>query len=208
MTVSDRSKRSAFSAGRYERHSRLAYAAKVHDEQGEQDDQAKGKRARIQSGNGRDHCADPSRNCDRHIQQVVQQQRDACAQPGIHPEIVLGHQVCAPAIRVSGLGLAIGEVQGEQLRHDRERDPREVLEPGDAEQQQHRQRGLRSVSRRRQRVQPQDGYASDDRELFFLGFLGSERAAKNDVAQGHGGRRSIRKIRTPIEPKHAGAKRL
>ena len=180
----DRQQRDDKEIGRcHERQPRFANPAQVDDRDQHQNRQTERQRMGLQNRQRRDQCPDPRRNADGHDQHVVQQERRRGKQARGRAQVVLGDRVRPAPLRIRRDRLAIGEVDDDQEHDDQRADRPDVRHPGRAERYQERQRGLRPVSRRPQRIKAQHRNAGNHPDALLSLFIGRQPPAKQIINQ-------------------------
>ena len=158
----------------HERQPRFANPAQVDDRDQEQNRQTERQRVRLQDRQRRHQGPDPRRNADGHHQHVVQQERRRGEQARGRAQVLLGDRVRPAALRIRRDRLAIGKVDDDQEHDDQRADRPDVRHPGRAQRNQERQRGLRPVSRRSQRIEAQHGNAGNHPDALLSLFIGRQ----------------------------------
>jgi amino acid transporter len=101
------------------------------------------------------------RNAHRHVQGVIDHERDRSHESGMFTEIFLCNRIRACPIWVSRYRLSITEINYRKNRSDRRGNRKTVSEARDSKGNQYCQCGFRSVGCRTQRVQAENRYAGE-----------------------------------------------
>jgi len=125
-------------------------------------------------GNQRAHSR---RNSHGDNQDVIEHQRRRREQAGEDAQVLGGHRVRAAASGIRRNRLPVGKVDDDQQHDNREADRNDVAHASRAERNQQRESGFRSVRRRAEGVQTEDGNPGADADLLAPLVLGSDRLA-------------------------------
>ncbi len=163
--------------------SRLPDSAQV----GERDDhdrrEAEQDAPGIQRGNrGRDG-RDTGRHAHRHREHVIGHQGGPGHQARQRTEVVLGHEVGAPALRIGSDGLAVRAHHDGDQRADGDRNRKRVAESDRARQDEHEQDLLRGVGHRGQGVGGEDSQGGALVQALVTGLGGRKGGPDEDPLQ-------------------------
>ena len=111
---------------------------------------------------------------DRHGEHVIDHQRACRQECEGAAEVGLGHRVSAPAVRVRGDHLRVGEDQQAEHRRDHQGQRHRKAQRAGASREQHKHHRLRPVGDARERVEAERGQPPRHVEVVaFLGVLSS-----------------------------------
>ena len=155
----------------------------AHVDQGKkrQHEQAQHQHVRLQPLLVADDCPDPGRDANRGGQDVVDHQRRRGKQTCPGAQVLGGDGVRAAAGGIRRNGLAIAEEDDAQQNEDDRDDGNQVSDAGDAQRNQQRERCLRSVRRRSQRIQAKDGNPGGHADVLGAFFAGGQGPAKQGI---------------------------
>ncbi len=170
--------------GQHEDEAGLFDAAQVHDDDEREDEQAECELVRMQSGNCADQSRDAGGDSYRGGQDVVDHERGSGEQAGIVAEVFAGDSEGASAVRIRVDRLAVAEVEdGEQNEDGAEDWDQVLLHADEAERHKQRHRLFGAVSSAGQAIEPEDGNACGDANVFMLRLAGGQRLSNEQIEQ-------------------------
>jgi hypothetical protein len=119
----------------------------------------------VEPGNGRDQRADPGRNANRDVQDVVEHECGGRQKPRPDPQILLRDGVGPAASRIRGDCLPIGKVQQGEQGDDDGDDRADISEAAGTQWQHDRQRGLGPIGGRRETIEAENGNPGRDSDF-------------------------------------------